>query len=168
MSHQRGVRGAGQTVTIPENHRARLMFYLHCVATTLRMDNDPVFRRFTDFTSHHQLGPEETEALIKLALIFHPNELIGKVFFESEELRLLDRQNKFYELEEVTSMLAVNRSVLVGGQLKEVAKIMMFRKRWMEKYYVEPLRFMLGKAAREAEEDEGSYCIPIVLCCAIM
>ncbi len=158
LSKQCDIRGTGKTVTVPDNPQARLMYYLHCVATTLRLDNDPVLQRFTDFTNCQNLSAEQTAALLALALLFSPDLLIGKVFFPSEGLCLVDRQNKFYELEEATRLLAFDNSILVGGQSKEVVKIMMFRKRWMEIHYIEPVKFLV-RSAKLDKDQECSCCV---------
>jgi len=34
-----GVRNFGTTATVPANPKAKLMYYLHCVATLIELDN---------------------------------------------------------------------------------------------------------------------------------
>ncbi|XP_068688062.1 uncharacterized protein [Montipora capricornis] len=142
-----GIKETGTTVTVPENSTAKLMYYLSCVASVLKLD-DPNLNRLRDYQRYYFLSDVEIDALLTLVLILSPDELIGKVFFHSEDCG--GSNNQFYELSSVTHMLAVSDNVLIGGERKRVAKIMFFRRCWMENYYISPMRSFVGRLQRLA------------------
>lgn len=147
-SREVGVREFGRVVEVADNPKAKLMYYLDCVATALQLDRNDV-RRLRDYSKHDQLTEEETDVLLTLVLLFSPDELIGKVFFNSDEL-CDNAMNKFYELNQVTSLLAVSQSVLVGGKQTRVAKIMAFREYWLHESYIQPIKHYESRLLRMA------------------
>ncbi|XP_068688059.1 uncharacterized protein [Montipora foliosa] len=142
-----GIRETGTTVTVPENSKAKLMYYLDCVASVLQLDN-PNLNRLKDYQRYYSLSEVEIDALLTLVLLLSPDELIGKVFFHSEDCG--GSSNKFFELSAVTHMLAVADNVLIGGERKRVAKIMFFQRSWMESNYFSPMRSFEGRLQRLA------------------
>ena len=118
-----GIKETGTNVTVAENPKAKLMYYLGCVASVLQLDN-PNLNRLRDHERYYSLSDVEIDALLVLVLLFSPDELIGKVFFHREDCA--GSNNQFYELSSVTHMLAVSDNVLIGGERKRVAKIMFF------------------------------------------
>ena len=132
---------------MPESPTATLMYYLHCVAHVIELDN-PNLSRLRDYESYHLLSDVEIDALLALVLLFSPDELIGKVFFPSEDCGRYS--NQFFELSSVTHMLAVSENVLIGGERKRVAKIMFFKRCWLEENYISPLRSFQGRLQRLA------------------
>ena len=139
-----GIKEMGNDVTVPESPTAKLMYYLDCVALVIKLD-DRNLNRLRNYKSYHLLNDTEIDALLALVLLFSPDELIGKVFFPSEDFR---GSNKFYELSSVTHMLAVSDSVLIGGERKRVAKIMLFKRPWLEYCYIAPLMSFEGRLQR--------------------
>ena len=142
-----GIKDTTRSVTVPENPKAKLMYYLDCVATVIQLDN-PNLRRLRDYQRYHSLSDAEIDALLVLILLLSPDELIGKVFFPSEDCG--GRTNQFFELSAVTHMLAVSDNVLIGGESKRVAKIMFYQRRWMEDNYISPLRSFGSRLQRLA------------------
>ena len=47
-------------------------------------------------------------------------------------------------------MLAVSDNVLIGGERKRVAKIMLFKRSWLEDNYISPLMSFEGRLQRLA------------------
>ena len=137
-----GIKKVGGTATVPENPTAKLMYYLHCVAHLIQLDN-PNLSRLRNFKSYYLLTDEEIDALLALVLLFSPDELIGKIIFHSEDCG--GRSNQFFELSSVTHMLAVSDSVLIGGERKRVANIMFFKRCWLQDNYISPLRSFEGR-----------------------
>ena len=76
----------GNDVTVPESPTAKLMYYLDCVALVIKLD-DRNLNRLRNYKSYHLLNDTEIDALLALVLLFSPDELIGKVFFPSEDFR---------------------------------------------------------------------------------
>ena len=142
-----GIKKTGTTVTVPESPTAKLMYYLNCVASVFQLD-DRNINRLRNYRSYYLLNDTEIDALLALVILFSPDELIGKVFFPSEDCG--GSNNTFFELSSVTHMLAVTDNVLIGGERKRVAKIMFFRRSWLEDNYISPLRSFEGRLQRLA------------------
>ncbi len=142
-----GIKPVGGTCSVPNNRKAKLMYYMSCVKSVLELD-DPNIAQFTDYSNYQNLSEPATDALLKLAVAFSPNELVGKVFFQNEDLDTSN--NKFFELEHVTDTIAVQGSVLVGGQRKRVAKIMMYKRLWLQDNYFNPMESYQVRLARIA------------------
>ena len=156
-----GIRKTGQTVTIPSNPKAKLMYYLDCVLACVDDSNDSELRRLRDYENYWRLTDEEEAKVLVLCLALSPDKLIGTIFILNEDL---DCNNEFFELSAVSTNLLVSESLLVGGQQKRVQKIMMFKKRWIENNYLNPLQSYQGQrqrrpaAIRPAPRRESSSC----------
>ncbi|XP_078343566.1 uncharacterized protein LOC144629211 [Oculina patagonica] len=142
-----GIKDVGTRVTIPGNPKAKLMYYLNAVAFVIDL-NDPNLSRLRDFENYYSLSEAETDALLALVLLFSPDELLNKVFFHSEDCG--GSTNQFFELSAVSSMLAVADSIVIGGERNRVAKIMFFKRLWMEDNYFTPIRSFQGRLERMA------------------
>ena len=147
IGEQVGIKETGVNVTVPASPTAKLMYYLNCVAIVIQLDS-PNLNRLRNYRSYYLLNDTEIDALLALVLLFSPDELIGKVFFPSEDCG--GSSNTFFELSSVTHMLAVTDNVLIGGERKRVAKIMLFKRSWLENNYISPLRSFEGRLQRLA------------------
>ncbi|XP_068687931.1 uncharacterized protein [Montipora foliosa] len=141
------VKDFGSEISVPEDPKAKLMYYLDCVALVIQL-NDPNLRRLRDYGNFSSLTEAETDALLALVILLSPDELIGKVFFPSEDIG--GGSNKFYELNEVSHMFAVTDNILIGGERKRVAKVMLFTRLWLEYSYLVPLRSFQSRLQRMA------------------
>ena len=70
----------------------------------------------------------------KLILIM----LSDKVIFHNEEL--CGDSNKFFELSVAQNRLAVTDSILIGGQRRQVQKMMLFKLGWIDTYWGAPMK----------------------------
>lgn len=141
-----GVRNIGTTATIPANPKAKLMYYLDCVATLIELDN-PNLNRLRNFQNYYFLNDAETDALLTLVVLLKPDELIGKIFFPKEDLPC---NNEFYELSAVSHMFAVSENMVIGGKRTRAAKIMCFKRCWLENFYITPIMSFRGRLERIA------------------
>jgi len=141
-----GLKRTSSKTSVPAYPKAKLMYYFKCVCSVLELRN---LARFTNYSNFHNLSEEDTDALLKLIVFFSPDELIGKVFFQSDEL-CVNYTNEFYELEKISHIFGVTDSVLIGGQTKRVVKIMTFKRVWLENNYLEPFRFYAHRLSRIA------------------
>ena len=132
-----GIKDTTVSATVPNNPKATLMYYLHCVATVLELDN-PNLWRLRDYQNYRSLTDADIDVLLVLVILFSPDELIGKVFFHSEDCGRFS--NQFFELSAVSHMLAVSDNILIGDERKRVAKVMFFKRSWMDTNYFTPLR----------------------------
>ena len=134
------LKKTGSSTTVPDNPIAKLMYYFDCVSSCVEADNDSNIRRLRDYTNYHRLSNEEKGQLLILCLALSPDNLIGAIFFPAKDEEDFDGcSNEFYELSTVSTKLVVAESLLIGGQQKQVRKIMMFKKSWIEKNYINPL-----------------------------
>ncbi len=156
-----GIKHIGTTVTVPDNPKAKLMYYLESVASVLDL-NSPNLNRLKNYQNYYSLSEAETDALLALVLLLSPDELVGKVFFHSEDCG--GSTNKFYELSAVSNMVAVADSIVIGGERKRVAKIMFFKMSWMEKNYFTPIRSFRGRLERMARRRSNTT----TSCCNIL
>ena len=90
-----GIKDTTIAVTVPASPTAKLMYYLNCVAVVIKLD-DRNLNRLRNYKSYYSLNDTKIEALLALVLLFSPDELIGKVFFPSEDCG--GRSNQFFEL----------------------------------------------------------------------
>lgn len=137
------------------------MYYLNCVATVLGFD-DEINPKYTDFTNHHRLEGDELDALLLLVLLFSPDELLDKVFFQNDQL-CGDSNNEFLELSQVTQSLLLTQNALIGGKQRKVARIMAFKTIWLVKNYLEPLQYYKPRLEEIAKGNKSSGC-----CCTIL
>ena len=141
-----GIRNIGTTATIPASPKAKLMYYLDCVATLIELDN-PNLNRLRNFQNYYFLNDAETDALLTLVVLLKPDELIGKIFFPKEDL---PSNNEFYELSAVSHMFAASENMVIGGKRTRAAKIMCFKRCWLENFYITPIMSFQGRLERIA------------------
>ena len=140
-STQIQLKRTGSPATIPDNPTAKLMYYFNCICHCVEADNDSTICRLRNYGNYFRLSSEEEAQLLILCLALSPDKLIGSILFPvKDEDDLNGMSNDFFELSAVNTKLVVSESVLIGGQQKRVRKIMMFKKSWVEKYYLDPLR----------------------------
>ena len=152
--------------TIPNSPVAKLMYYFHCVCCCVAdSDETPLFsdwERTRPTTLSSPVHAEES-ALLTLCLALSPDKLINSVFFLNEDINGV---NKFFEVSAVSTKLLVSESLLIGGQRKRVQKIMMFKKEWIERYYLQPLKSFVESCQgsnRLLRQPDTSWC-----CCTIL
>ena len=135
------IKKTGTQTSVPDNPTAKLMYYLNCVLTCVEADKDSTMCRLTDYKNNYSsLSNEEEAMLLILCLALSPDKLIGSIFFPVEDSELDGlSSNAFFEVKAVNTKLVVAESILIGGQQKKVQSIMMFKKRWIEDNYLDPL-----------------------------
>lgn len=141
-----GVRKVEKVTTVPANPKAKLMYYLDCVATLIELDN-PNLNRLRNFQNYYSLNDAETDALLTLVVLLSSDELIGKIIFPREDL---PGGNEFYELSAVSHMFAVSDNMVIGGKKTRVAKIMCFKRLWLENNYITPILSFKSRLERIA------------------
>ena len=139
------VKKTGEKCTVPNNDIAKLMYYFDCVCICIEGDSTPTLRRLRDFNNYESLTINERAQLLAICLTISPDKLIGSVFFPSEDIE--GSTNTFLQLSEVSTKFVVAESFVVGGQSKKVKKIMLFKMRWIESNFIEPL-CSIGKKSR--------------------
>ena len=56
----------------------------------------------------------------------------------------MNDRNDFLELSSTETNFIASRSVLIGGSRRRVAKIMLYKRCWIQEYYREPLESIAG------------------------
>lgn len=144
-----GVRQFGNTVTIPADPRAKLMYYLDCICVVLDLSDTQNLSRLRDFRNYYMLTEPEVDTLIALTFLLSPDELNGKVIFCDEEM-CGNNNNTFFELSAVQSNLLVSNSIVIGGQRRSVKKIMAYKRQWLVENWQNPMLSFTERLARIA------------------
>ena len=132
------VKETGQRTSVPDNPIAQLMYYFDCICACIEPDDSGAVTRLRDYRNYDRLTSDEKAQLLALCLSLSPDKLIGTIFHPSNDCG--ECSNTFLELSAVKTDLIVTNSLVVGGQRRNIQKIMLFKKVWMENYYIEPLR----------------------------
>ena len=108
--------------TVPNNLKAKLMYYIHCVASVIKA---PQLERYRDYQ------------------LFNPKVLVEiGIFILSENI---DGGNKFLEITNEETGIHVNDEILIGGVKVRVSKLMVFRKDWIVRNYLEPYEILIRR-----------------------
>ena len=128
-------RDIGTSVSVPDTPTAKLMYYWSCVENTLELkDGDGDI--YSRYDLHFLMSNEQKRRLLVLCLLFSPDTLDDKCFFQSENI---DSSNEFYELGQVQTSLAAVSNILIGGVNRKVRRIMIYKRNWMLRNYIMPL-----------------------------
>jgi len=145
-----GLKKTGGSVDVPNDHKARLMFYLDCICNVLNFQNYTTnLARLRNYSNHYLLSDNDLDELVILCLLVSPEVLINKVIFANEEM-CGHFQNQFYELSAVQNRFPITDSILIGGTQRRVRKIMTFKMVFLELNYLAPMRFFQPRLERIA------------------
>ena len=134
------MRQTGVIVSVTNDNRAKLMYYLKSICTVLAItDESTLIQRLTDHQNYYKLTENEVDQLLLLCVLFHPDEMQGKCIFLSDEL-CGDSNNEFYSITAANQHLAVTENVIIGGKVRIVKRIMTYKMAWIERFYLEPMR----------------------------
>lgn len=139
-----------EKATIPNNPTAKLMYYLDCMCTVLKYDDEPTMNRLRRYQNYF-LTRQERDLLIQLCIVLKPDVLLNKCIFQEDAL-CGDMGNKFYDLEQVRNNLLIAGSVMIGGQNRRVTKIMTFKMDWLRRNWQEPIQELLARQRQERME----------------
>lgn len=132
----------GGAANVPDNPRARLMYYFSCVAGCLDMDkSDEEVKELTDYKNFKNLRKESRRMLTLLCNMYSPAVLKGKCFFHDEKLS--GGKNKFFKPKEVTSFgfeVETTKTVTIDDEEMEIKEIMVYGKNWIIKYWENPIK----------------------------
>ena len=131
------VKETGQRTSVPDNPIARLMYYFDCICACIEPDDSSAVTRLRDYRNYDRLTSNEKAQLLALCLSLSPDKLIGTIFLPSNDCG--ECNNTFLELSAVKTDLIVTNSLVIEGQRRNIQKIMLFKKVWIENYYTEPL-----------------------------
>ena len=150
-----GIKRTGVNVTISNDPKAKLMYYLKSICSVLSITDEPSLQRLIDHQRYYLLTETEVDKLIFLCFLFRPDELTGKCIFLSDEL-CGDSNNEFYSITAANQHLAVTENVIIGGKVRIVKEIMTYKMAWIERFYLEPMR---QYATRLQRISNGKQCL---------
>jgi len=142
------VKKVGQTVTnVPRSNVARLMYYLGCVNSCLRVGGTaPIEAKYTNYPGANSLSSTEELNVIVLSVILSPDELIGVCFFVVPDNAscLGGSANEFLEISELTKVVGAaalhgNKIAMFKGEKTQTAKVMVMTKTWLTTYFLDPI-----------------------------
>ncbi|KAI2489218.1 Mindbomb E3 ubiquitin protein ligase 2 [Fragilaria crotonensis] len=148
-SEETGLKATGVSVTVPDYDVCRLSYYLKC--GTVSCGLDVIVDELVDFKNAHKLPKARQDAIFRLAYDdFDLEKLANVTIFLDDENQLLPKgtRNEFYDVSTVSNILAIQENAIIGGKHKEIRKIMVCDKDWLEKYYVKPLQNNSGRLSR--------------------
>jgi hypothetical protein len=155
----------GKTVTIPDADIARIMYYIDCVCAVVEY-NDSDIRRYRNYSNWANMSDREDRLIFILALALSPDELEDKVFFNSPQL-CGNSNNQFYEIGQVKNHLIVVRSIVIGGQQRQVKKIMAYKATWLQTFYITPMRNLAFRFSPAGQRQEAARREMISQACTI-
>lgn len=163
------VKATGVSDSIPENPRAKLMYYLSCVCNALQLDTSDTMgtSRLKDYQNYYSLTEEEKKKLLVFCGMLSPDVLLNKVFFKNDRM-CGDSNNEFYDIGTVSNQMVVSRSIVIEGQTINIRKIMTFKMVWLRKFYIEPLQALAREEGEESRRRRGLTCQRRKRDCAIM
>lgn len=147
------VRMFGQKVTVPDVDVAKVMYYLDCVCTVVDYDDNDI-QRYRDYSNWSNMSDEGDKLIFVLAATLSPDELEDKVFFESAVL-CRTTSNQFYEIGQVRNQLLVDPSIVIGGQSRQVKKIMAYTSGWMQRNYYQPMQALAHRFSPQGQREEA-------------
>jgi len=160
---QHNLKDISSRVTVPNDPVAKLMYYLNCMCTVLRMNQNPDMDRLRRYEDYYTLTHTDRNVLINLCLLLKPDVLLNKCIFQNDAL-CKDMGNKFYDLESVQNNFFVAGSVMIGGRHTQVTKIMTFTMSWLQKNWTRPMQEVIDRQARERQAmlqqpRRGAMCV---------
>ena len=153
------VKKTGVAATVPDNPKAKLMYYLHSICHALDLDTSDSqnIRRLRDYANYRALSDDEVTQLLLLCAMLSPDILLDKVIFQNDAM-CGERSNEFYEIGAVRNRMVVSNSIVIGGQTRRVNKIMTFQMIWLRTYYLNPMQALAGEleARQAAQRRQGA------------
>ncbi len=148
------VKNIGKDVTVPENYMAKLMYYLSCVSSVIRLDDNS---RLTDYQNYFLLSKEEEKLVAGLALLFQPDIMKEySLFVVAPQYVKYGYSNEFYEITKNNLGFHIDSEVVIGGVSRKVLKFMACTEGWFDKNYYIPLAaYLLANKKKNCCE---SFC----------
>ena len=137
------VKRTGVSLIVPNNSKARLMYYLDCMCTPLDLSsNSENLQRLRNYQNYSSLTASETNELLLLCTLLYPLTLNNKCIFHSEEASG-NRGNEFFEVNSERTTFAAVQSVMIGSVRSNVTSVMSYSMSWLRYYYTEPMEDIL-------------------------
>jgi hypothetical protein len=152
--NQYGIKDVSQTINVPNNDVARLMYYLNSVCYTIEY-NDNNISRYRNCSNWSLLSNEEIRLLVVLCYTLSPDIFDNKVFFQSDAL-CGNSSNKFFEINQVRTQLLAVQSIAIAGRTYRVNKIMTYKMSWMQYYYLNPMKNLAQRLNNQSQQSTSN------------
>lgn len=150
--NQVGVQPVGVSVTIPDDCRAKLMYYLECMCVVLSLENKGYdLHRLTNYQKYYLLTTVEEEVLLLLCLKLSPDVMEGKCIFLNEDA-CGEKDNQFVSLQAVSTTVAAVETVVVGERQIKVRQVMFYKLSWIQRNFFAPL-LLLSQRVKNARQN---------------
>ena len=133
-SNKLTIRDTSKETTVPDNPKAKLMYYLHCVSCVVRANQ---LEGFTNYKEYDSVPDSKIDYLLDLSRIFNPKKFVELGLFIIDDN--LDMGNRFYEINEEKTKFHANEQIEIGEIKVQIIKIMRFKTAWVFKNYLDPL-----------------------------
>lgn len=132
------LNSASQAVTVPDDCRARLMYYLEVLTGILEMKkSDSGLLRFCDYNNYDDIESiADKKTLLQLGELLSPDLLIDKCMFNDENIRA---GNKIYNLSLVRNTYAFSNNIMINGRQTQVTSILLYKKVWLQRNYYDAM-----------------------------
>ena len=104
------LRQTSQVTQVPNSYPAKLMYYLDCVCTVLKLDDDPIMNRLRQY-HRCDLTTQQIDTLLSLCYTFGPDLLNKKCFFNNDELCGTSGEYSYYSTVIYQFILHVQRNM---------------------------------------------------------
>ncbi|XP_061169551.1 uncharacterized protein LOC133178907 [Saccostrea echinata] len=142
----------GKAVTVGEDPRAKLMFYLSNISSVfvefydvcrliLQVESDDDIFPLLDHDAFYKLTTKQSDQMLRLCEVLCPNVFINKCIFQ-DAAKCGNFQNEFFKLEEVEKSLAIQNEVIIRGEKRHVSKIMYYTPNYLNDNYFEPMKHL--------------------------
>ena len=158
------------SVTVPDDLRARLMFYFSCVLSLIDDDDDDLdtvaIRRIKDYKNYQRLSNDEVDMLVATCDKLEPKEMLRKGLFVLKGWS--GSRNEFYKIRATRNQMILTSNVLVGGVRHSVTEQMHCSAGWIEKNYNEPMTFFRQRLARLRRQQMSNRVVIVANDCVVM
>ena len=128
-----------ELLPIPNDPLSRLRYFMDCMVTVVpNLNQNGQLDDIIDYGTPMYFSGEAVGSLIKLWKVCFA-AFNGKCIFLAPQL-CINYGNEFYNIKQMDSVLAVSNSVIIGGQVQSVQKILTYEEEWAERYFINPIK----------------------------
>lgn len=134
------LKADGNTVTVPVDDVARLMYYLQCVTTGIGINVLPP--DLTNYRHYQHLTTARRNLVFKYAYELSPDLFIDKVIFLDNGHEVIPRgyNNEFCTISAAVSLVSIQQDLLLAGKAQSASRVMFYNTAWLQTHYWEPFR----------------------------
>ena len=122
---------------VPDDPRAKLMFYLNCISYLLDMDTDTDMQHYTTYSNYLNLNSvEDKRKILSLCRTANPSILLDKCIFYGTSEELGELSNRFFSVNRIDLMFVSN--VIIEGAHLNVNRLMVIDHQWLKRNFFLP------------------------------